>query len=321
MIFKMYNGYSVDLSHYNLPIRKINYLDDKIKDNFTGIEITNSVTYRFVKEGMIHRVGAPAVVSFGTGGYINLKWYEYGVLSNPTGPAVIRYLPPTEYGWRTESLWYLDGERYDYNFNEHNWTLFVKYIRQGMAEQAALDKAWELYRKPLDTDGGYFYDTLTGKNVNFTGFASFKKKKLTTERLYVNGKTDGTWHPAEEEFGFERPMLRYFLKGKCSCEFGPAIDYEHYWFNGVNYDFDNSFEGSSFIWYNTVQEMKAGKKFTETQYYLAKTKQLDEMNEQKRRQYAETYPSSSDRRLESAEKFFKEMDESRKRKRDNDWSM
>lgn len=66
MIFKMYNDYTIDLSHYNLPIRKVNYLDDKIKDDFTGIEITNSVKYRFIKEGMIHRVGGPAVVSYGS---------------------------------------------------------------------------------------------------------------------------------------------------------------------------------------------------------------------------------------------------------------
>lgn len=129
MIFKMYNEYSIDLSHYNLPIRAIDDFCSEVDKDFTGIELTNSRNYRFIKEGMIHRVGGPAVVRHGVGGYIELSWYEYGVLSNPTGPAVIHYLPPTEYGSGTEIRWYLDGKEYNYNFTEHSWTLFAKYIR------------------------------------------------------------------------------------------------------------------------------------------------------------------------------------------------
>lgn len=287
MIFKMYNDYTIDLSHYNLPIREINDIDDKIKDDFTGIEITHSRRYRFIKEGMIHRVGGPAVVSFWGSCYTELKWYEYGVLSNSTGPAVIRYLPPTEYGSGTEIRWYLDGKEYNYNFTEHSWTLFAKYIREGMEVKKALDKSWECWWKTLELETSY------DAPRKFTG-AVVEERNPGFTYIYVNGKCDGTWAPAIRKVVKYSPrkMYTYMVKDKISCEFGPAVDYEEYWFNGVKYDFNNCFEGSSFIWYNTVQEMKAGKKFTETAYYLEETKRLDEMKEQKRRQYAKTYSNT-----------------------------
>lgn len=87
-----------------------------------GLRIDKKGVERWWKDGVLHRVGKPAIYN------PNSKsewWYENGVPHRIGGAAVVRKTS-TKYGWNIEKEYWLDGKKYT-NIHEYNFIIFSMY--------------------------------------------------------------------------------------------------------------------------------------------------------------------------------------------------